>query len=215
MKQFLYILLIGCGFLFGTACSNDDSDDVLEKVQNAIDATDADDEPTQPETSTRSYKNIVTLQLKTSGTLKALLGDSLTTADKLILSGPIDADDVSTFLNDMPALVGLDLTNTTMVESEKTFYNKAYSSTKRSLKEDAIVEYMFWGQKFVEIKLPQGITSIEKNAFRSSKALTSIEIPQKVEVINESAFEQCEALSTITFPDSLTTIGKSVFYYCI
>lgn len=62
--------------------------------------------------------------------------------------------------------------------------------------------------------LPDGITSIEDEAFRGCFILESIRIPNSVKQIGNSAFRNCTALHSIIIPEGVTYIGKSVFEYC-
>ncbi|MEZ7827522.1 MAG: leucine-rich repeat protein [Aquiluna sp.] len=60
--------------------------------------------------------------------------------------------------------------------------------------------------------IPNGVTSIGANAFRSASALTSITIPNSVTSIGNNAFLQATALPSIAIPNSVTSIGNAAFY---
>ncbi len=62
--------------------------------------------------------------------------------------------------------------------------------------------------------IPQGITSIDENAFRDCTELTSIEIPMGVTKIGWCSFIRCTSLTSINFPSSVTTIESSAFKDC-
>ena len=125
MKKSIYSIALLLGTLFLTACGSDEEMPYEKKApeakEEAVVEKEEEKKQDSPESKAYVYDNPVTLTLETCGTLRALLGDSLTTADKLVLTGPLDANDVSTFLNDMPALLSLDLTETTFVENSLTF----------------------------------------------------------------------------------------------
>ena len=78
----------------------------------------------------------------------------------------------------------------------------------------AISDDLFNYCAFEEITLPNGITSIGKNAFNSNDAMTSITIPATVASIGDGAFTSCPILSEITVlaetPPSVTSTS-SVF----
>lgn len=61
--------------------------------------------------------------------------------------------------------------------------------------------------------VPDGITSIEDNAFYS-RIIESIEIPEGVVYIAPRAFMLCENLTEVTFPSSLVAVDEFAFYNC-
>ena len=64
-----------------------------------------------------------------------------------------------------------------------------------------------------EVKLPNGLRTIEKNAFSYCPILTSIKIPKSVIVIEQYAFEQCPSLTSIDLPN-VRTIEGNAFHGC-
>ena len=70
------------------------------------------------------------------------------------------------------------------------------------------------GRKNQRYVIPEGVTSIDKYAFRGCKLLTSITIPEGVACIGEGAFSGCESLTNITLPQSIASIGKNTFFEC-
>ena len=63
--------------------------------------------------------------------------------------------------------------------------------------------------KLVGVTIPNGLTSIGKNAFHSNK-LTSVTIPNGVVYIGSNAFSSNE-LTSVTIPDGVVSIGSSAF----
>ncbi len=70
------------------------------------------------------------------------------------------------------------------------------------------------GKEITHFVIPDGVTSIEANAFYNYAGMTTITIPDSVTSIGASAFENCTSLTTITIPDSVTSIGKDAFWGC-
>lgn len=66
----------------------------------------------------------------------------------------------------------------------------------------------------VTVTIPDGVTSIGKDACWGCDALKSITIPDSVTSIEEDAFSQCKSLKSITIPNSVTSIGDGAFMYC-
>lgn len=62
--------------------------------------------------------------------------------------------------------------------------------------------------------IPDGVTSIEKNAFERCRNLMSIVIPDGVTIIDENAFWDCEGLTNIRIPASVTIIAEDAFSGC-
>jgi hypothetical protein len=59
--------------------------------------------------------------------------------------------------------------------------------------------------------IPNGVTSIENNAFAGCSNLTSVIIPDGVTEIGDYAFAGCAALTSVTIPNSVTDIGMGAF----
>ena len=64
-----------------------------------------------------------------------------------------------------------------------------------------------------KVVIQKNITGIGEAAFGNS-SLTSITIPDGVTSIEDDAFEFCISLTSITIPDSVTSIGNGVFCDC-
>ena len=65
-----------------------------------------------------------------------------------------------------------------------------------------------------EAVIPEGVTSIGKEAFLECRELQSIIIPESVTSIGEKAFSYCSSLRSITIPESVTEIGAKAFFWC-
>lgn len=65
-----------------------------------------------------------------------------------------------------------------------------------------------------EISVPDGVTVIADDAFRSCYDLTAVNLPQSLTNIGDSAFYGCSSLTAITLPEGLTSIGENAFTTC-
>ena len=70
--------------------------------------------------------------------------------------------------------------------------------------------------QITSVVLPEGMTSIGKNAFYQCSALTSINIPANVASMGDKVFYYCTSLETVTFAagNQLTGIGTQTFNGC-
>lgn len=230
MKKRIYNMALLLGTMFLAACS--DEVEFLEtkapEVEKEISATPEKDEENKSVASKAyEYSCPVTVTLETCGTLKDKIlavpevDSLLSKVDKLVITGPLDANDVSVFLNEMSGLLSLDITETTFVENGLTFYNERRgksSSYVLSLKENQIVNYMFYDTSLKEIKLPKGVTEIGDRAFycyyTSHDALESVVLPEGLLSIGTYAFEGRTLLSELVLPQSIKSIGEYAFRLC-
>ncbi len=64
------------------------------------------------------------------------------------------------------------------------------------------------------ITVPEGVTSINNNAFNECKSLISIEIPVGVTSIGNYSFSNCQSLTSVTLSNGLISIGDYAFNAC-
>ncbi len=72
----------------------------------------------------------------------------------------------------------------------------------------------FNGQEFINLYLPEGVTSIGDYAFRGCSSLRSVTIPSSVTSIGDDAFAGCSSLLSVTILEGVTSIGSCAFYDC-
>ena len=68
--------------------------------------------------------------------------------------------------------------------------------------------------KIEEFTVPDGVETIETEAFAGCESLSSVTIPEGVTSIGIRAFQDCTGLTSIVIPDSVKTIEGSAFYNC-
>jgi len=67
------------------------------------------------------------------------------------------------------------------------------------------------GEKIEQLNIPDGVTSIGRNAFCGCSSLTSVNIPNSVTSVGGSAFYGCRDLKSINILNSVTTIASNAF----
>ena len=63
--------------------------------------------------------------------------------------------------------------------------------------------------------VPDGVVTIEKDAFTNSASLTEVVLPDGVKTIGKWAFANCSSLKNIRVPDSVSKIGDNAFAGCV
>ena len=90
------------------------------------------------------------------------------------------------------------------------------SLTDVSLSSDIkiIANGMFCDSGISEIIIPEGITSIEDQAFSNCTNLKTVTIPEGITSIKYEAFSNCTNLKTVTIPKTVEKIGNFAFDNC-
>ena len=83
-----------------------------------------------------------------------------------------------------------------------------YSVTK-------IGEYAFQGSAVTSVSMPEGITSIDYNAFSGCQNLESVTLPESLTTLGKRAFGGCQSLKTIKIPSGVTAIPGYCFNGCV
>ena len=95
--------------------------------------------------------------------------------------------------------------------------NKYYSSEDGVLynKEKTVLLAYTAGKTEKTFTVPEGIISIETEAFCGNQALTEIKLPNSLLYIEDAAFNNCKALQKVNCPKNLISIGMDAFYNCV
>lgn len=74
--------------------------------------------------------------------------------------------------------------------------------------------FCYCGDALTSVVIPNGVTSIDHDAFAGCANLSYLTIPESVTTIGEGAFWNCKALTSITIPKDVESIGKAAFKEC-
>ena len=168
----------------------------------------------------------------TSAIMERVGIDKMASVVKLTVKGSINSYDVIQFRDKMPLLRELDLSEATVVASNKAFYNgyctkendlggyAFYNLSKLNyvkLPKDlvSVGDYMFNGCSSLKaIRIPENVQRIGTYAFQYCTSLKEITIPAGVKRIEGHTFRDCYSLEQVTLPDGLEYIGETAFRYC-
>ena len=145
----------------------------------------------------------------TSGIMESLGVNKVGSVAKLTVKGCINSYDVIQFRDKMPLLRELDLSEATVVASDKAFYNG------NCTKDNDLGSYVFYGlSKLNFVKLPKDLVAVGSYAFNDCSSLRELEIPETVQSIGEYAFQNCSSLEEITIPQGVKSLQSYTFSYC-
>ncbi len=95
--------------------------------------------------------------------------------------------------------------------------NEHYSSDERGVlfnkDKTTLIQYPA-GNTSTSYTAPEGVTSIESDAFSDCNSLLSIELPEGLASIGDAACYNCNNLISIEIREGVTSIGYSAFGYC-
>ena len=145
----------------------------------------------------------------TSGIMEKLGLDKVGSIAKLTVKGSINSYDVIHFRDKMPLLRELDLSEATVVASDKAFYNG------NCTKDNNLGDYAFYNlSKLNFVKLPKDLIAVGSYAFYGCSLLRELEIPENVQNIGGYAFYNCSSLEEIAIPDGVKSLQVNTFYNC-
>ena len=145
----------------------------------------------------------------TSGIMECVGIDKVASIVKLTVKGSINSYDVIQFRDKMPLLRELDLSEATVVASDKAFYNGSCT------KDNDLGGYAFYGlSKLNFVKLPKDLVSIGDYMFQDCSSLRELEIPETVQNIGEYAFKNCSLLEEVAIPEGVERLLGNVFEHC-
>ena len=145
----------------------------------------------------------------TSGIMERVGIDKMASIAKLTVKGSINSYDVIQFRDKMPLLRELDLSEATVVASNKAFYNG------NCTKDNDLGGYAFYGlSKLHYVKLPKNLVAVGNYMFNGCSSLRELEIPETVSYIGDYAFNKCSSLKEIAIPAGVKSIRSCTFATC-
>ena len=140
----------------------------------------------------------------TSGIMESLGVNKVGSVAKLTVKGSINSYDVIQFRDKMPLLRELDLSEATVVASDKAFYNG------NCTKDNDLGDYAFYNlSKLNFVKLPKGLVAIGSYAFNECRSLKELDVPETVQRIGRTAFKYCESLKEIVVPKGVKSLSHN------
>lgn len=171
---------------------------------------------------TSSIANAEPIEVKQAGTLYELVGSKLKTMTELVVTGPLNGDDIAC-IRDMDALEILNMKGASIVSGGGPYYGQL------TTKDNIIGDKMFYGlSQLKKIIFPANVTTIGENNYangteenyRGSDAvarcssLEEVEFPATLERIGAKAFEGCIRLREVKLPEGFKTINHYAFLNC-
>ena len=140
----------------------------------------------------------------TSGIMECVGIDKVASIVKLTVKGSINSYDVIQFRDKMPLLRELDLSEATVVASDKAFYNG------NCTKDNDLGGYAFYNlSKLNFVKLPKDLVSVGNGMFYNCRSLRELEIPETVTNIEGAAFSECSSLKSIVIPKGVKSLPRN------
>lgn len=166
------------------------------------------------------------------GKLASLLGDEAASAESLTITGSIDQRDFET-IADMPMLKELNLSDASIayyrpraikgsMQAEfkadmipgGALLAKGLTSLTLPASLKVIGQGALAGNLFESITIPEGVTTIESDAFYGCSNLKSISLPESVISLGENIFTDCSSLQSATILSPITSLPLGTFLRC-
>ena len=145
-----------------------------------------------------------------SGVLDAIGLNEVDKVVKLKVKGEINSYDITVFRDKMPLLSQLDLSEATVIASNKPFY-QTYCTGNNSLGGYAFYDL----DKLTRVKLPKGLVTLGDRALYGCNNLLSVDASATAGLnIGKNAFTECGNLKEFVSPSPISEIGDYAFYNC-
>ena len=163
-----------------------------------------------------------TIKVTQAGTLYSLVGNKLNTMTELIVTGPLNGDDIAC-IRDMEALEILNMKGASIVSGGGPYYGQL--TTQNNI----IGDKMFFGlSQLKKIIFPANVTTIGEDsdsgggpdynygsyAVARCINLEEVEFPTALEKIGAKAFERCIRLKKVALPEGVEYLCSYAFMNC-
>ena len=141
--------------------------------------------------------NMTVVNNPNGGQLKdniAALGINARTLSTLKIVGTLNNKDWNFVKSSLPALEGLDISETDVQSIPEQIFNEH--------------------QKITTVHLPSSVTTIGNSTFRNCPQLTSVEGCENIQEIGSEAFNSCQKLANFPFGDKIKSIQSYAFCNC-
>ena len=163
-----------------------------------------------------------TIKVTQAGTLYSLVGNKLNTMTELIVTGPLNGDDIAC-IRDMEALEILNMKGASIVSGGGPYYGQL--TTQNNI----VGDKMFFGlSQLKKIIFPANVTTIGEDsdsgggpdynygsyAVARCINLEEVEFPTALEKIGAKAFERCIRLKKVALPEGVEYLCSYAFMNC-
>ena len=170
-------------------------------------------------------KTFMTVYVEEAGTLSSSITDDMKyQLESLKVYGQLNSTDFR-LLRDMAGsdymnhstqgkLKKLDMENAEVVTGGVDYLEWGYAGTWHIENNDELGNSVFYGcKKLEEVVLPEGLTSIKRDAFKGCDNLKSVVFDDNLTALGDGVFSDTK-LVNVELPDNVTTMGAAVFYGC-
>ena len=141
--------------------------------------------------------------------LNAIGADFLHKTKALKVNGPLNGTDIK-YIRQMDALKSLDLTDAQIVSGGDAYCVASYGSSLKT-SNNVVGREMFYRTELEKIYLPNGVTTIDQDAFGWCRNLKEVRMGNEVVVIGDNAFSVCSSLEQISLSTKIKRLGNGVF----
>lgn len=163
-----------------------------------------------------SLKSVLTNNSELSAGTKLVIGDDVTAIGKYALSGCTSLTSVTIpkGVTDIGKYAFQSCTGLAEICVNEENKNYCSDSNGALFNKDKTTLIRVPAQLEGTFVIPEGVTTIDSDAFGKCDKLTNVSIPESVTIIHNGVFYFCTSLTNITIPEGVTDIQPSTFSGC-